>query len=411
MAAKRIPISIPFSAMEEYFQCSICLNVMQTTIVTSCGHRYCDKCIHEWVNRHHTCPCCNGILNTTQLIKDHQFDGLIDACMKEKEAAESSHFENVISSATDSGTSTGSGSTPVMTNTPVEEVLKKHLKTSLAAHELYFEDLRRQYMSKTHQLELTMRKDLERLQLDGLVPDVLNQKINELEESLAKKKSTLLNDVEQCQKLVAEAFDRYLTEHIPSLDILPVKVNVVLAGKGITIPDVTLKPDDVLTVIQSAVEEGLIQRGDQVIRWQPDGGKVLLVSPLSKQGEYNVVEIIEDISCGGDQYSGIQILSWFSKPVLQCHMKPGSDLVLYKSVVCESDLPKVCYAQQHKERGPSTVDYFTCKRCNFKWICRSCIQVCHKDHDIAPLVFNHKPTWACCYCPKKKTCHLQQQAS
>ena len=30
-------------------------------------------------------------------------------------------------------------------------------------------------------------------------------------------------------------------------------------------------------MIQTAVEEGLVQRGDRVIRWQPDGGKVLLV--------------------------------------------------------------------------------------------------------------------------------------
>ncbi|XP_076465056.1 uncharacterized protein LOC143296922 [Babylonia areolata] len=408
MAEKRIPISISVSVLEEYFQCSICLNVMQCTVVTSCGHRYCDKCIREWVDRHQSCPCCNRNLSIAQLIKDHQYDGLIDACKQQREAAESIYFEKIINTATDPDMSPGTSNTPVTTNTPVEQVLKKHLKSSLAAHELYFEDLRRQFEAKTHWLELTMRKDLERLQLDGLTPAALNQKILELEKRLAEKKSSLQADVEQCQELVAEAFDRYLTAHIPSLDILPVKVNVVLAGKNITIPDVTLRPDDVLTVIQTAVEEGLIQRGDRVIRWQHDGGKVLLVSPLSKQERYNVEDIIQDINSGGDNYPGIQILPWVSKPVLQCHMKPGSDLVLNNSVVCESDLPKICYAQQHKEQGPSTVDYFTCKQCNFKWICRSCIQVCHKDHDIAPLVFSHKPTWACCYCPKKKTCHLLQ---
>ncbi|KAL8595763.1 hypothetical protein ACOMHN_012182 [Nucella lapillus] len=647
MANKRIPISIPMSVMEEYFQCSICLNVMRGAIVTLCGHRYCDRCIQEWVDRHHTCPCCNRALTPAQLVKDHQFDGLIDSCLKEKEKAESSYFESVISSAVDPGSSSGSDNTPVMTNTPVEQVLKKHLKTSLAAHELYFEDLRRQFLSKTHQLELTMRKDMERLQLDSLLPDVLNQRINELEQCVAERTSSLMKDVEQCQSLVAEAFDRsaqaggmaggqtgrgngrgsdrqggwpgvrqaggmaggqtgrgngrgsdrqggwpgvrqaggmaggqtgrgdgrgsdrqgewpgvrqaggmaggqtgrgngrgsdrqgewpgvrqagemaggqtgrgdgrgsdrqgewpgvrqagemaggqtgrggegmvggqtgrgdgrgsdrqgrwpgvrqagggmaggqtgrgdgrgyltehipaldilpvkvpdgahpgpghpasegergamYLTEHIPALDILPVKVNVVLAGKDISFADVTLRPDDVLTVIQTAVEEGLVQRGDRVIRWQPDGGRVLMVSPLSRQLVYDAGEIIEDISSGGDRFPGIQLLSWLSKPVLQCHLKPGSDLVLHRAVVCESDLPKVCYARQHKENGPSTVDYFTCKTCNFKWICRSCIQVCHKDHEIAPLVFNHKPTWACCYCPKKKKCHLQQPTS
>ena len=52
-----------------------------------------------------------------------------------------------------------------------------------------------------------------------------------------------------------------------------------------------------------------------------------------------------------------------SKSLLQ---KPGSELVLYNSFMSESDLPKVCYAQKHKKEGPSKVDYFSCKQCNFK---------------------------------------------
>ncbi|KAK7116838.1 uncharacterized protein [Littorina saxatilis] len=399
MASRRMEIVIPVGVLEEYFQCSICLNTMHETVMTSCGHRYCDKCIREWVDRHHNCPCCNGPLDTTRLVKDHQFDGLIEVCKKEKEKGESAYFENLINTVTDPSTKANTG--------PVEEVLKRHLKTSLAAHELYFEDLRRQLESKTHRLELEMKKQGESLQLDGLTPHALNQKIEELEVRLAEKKSAMTADVEQCQHLVAEAFDSYLSTHIPSLAILPVKVTLVLADKDMRIPDVTLQPDDVLTVIQTAVEEGLVQRGDRVIRWQPGGGKVLLVSPVSKQPSYNVKEIIEDINQGGDAYPGIQLLSWLTKPVLQHHMKPGSELVLHDCAVCESDLPKVCYATKHKEEGPSKVDYFSCNQCNFKWICRSCIQVCHKDHDVAALVFNHQPTWACCYCPKKKTCRLQ----
>ena len=38
---------------------------------------------------------------------------------------------------------------------------------------------------------------------------------------------------------------RYLSTHIPSLDILPVKVTLVLADKGISIPDVIVQPNDV----------------------------------------------------------------------------------------------------------------------------------------------------------------------
>ena len=50
---------------------------MKDTHMTKCGHRYCGKCIIEWVDRQHKCPCCNTGLDREQLFKDHQFDSLI----------------------------------------------------------------------------------------------------------------------------------------------------------------------------------------------------------------------------------------------------------------------------------------------------------------------------------------------
>ena len=69
--------------------------------------------------------------------------------------------------------------------------------------------------------------------------------------------------------------------------------------------------------------------------------------------------------CITDVFSvqNISLISVVSKSLLQ---KPGSELVLYNSFMSESDLPKVCYAQKHKKEGPSKVDYFSCKQCNFK---------------------------------------------
>jgi len=39
-------------------------------------------------------------------------------------------------------------------------------------------------------------------------------------------------------------FSRYLTNHIPSLDVLPVRASIVLAGKNIVIADVTFQAND-----------------------------------------------------------------------------------------------------------------------------------------------------------------------
>ncbi|XP_025078140.1 E3 ubiquitin-protein ligase TRIM21-like [Pomacea canaliculata] len=393
--ASDLPIFIPARVVEEYFNCSICLNTMVEPNMTACGHRFCSKCITEWVDRHRSCPCCNGVLDSTRLFRDHQFDGLIDVCKKEIQNAESAYFDSLLKP-----------DQHMPPATPVEEVLRKHLKSSLAAHERYFQDLKQQFERKSQCLEFKMRKDLERLRLDGTPPAVLQLEIQNLEDALQEKKEALESDLQNCLKLVAEAYDRYLSEHIPSLDILPVKVTVVINDKGIRLPDIGLSPADTLTVIQTAVEEMLKQRGNEVIRWQPDGGKILLVSPLSKQESYNVPEILLDISMGGDSFPGIQQLSWLDKPVLQYHTKSGSELILHGCMVCQSDLPKVCYVQTYKQQGPKKVDYYSCSQCGFNWICKSCIQVCHKDHPVTPHVLNHQPTWACCYCPKKKTCHL-----
>ncbi|PVD19856.1 hypothetical protein C0Q70_20349 [Pomacea canaliculata] len=279
--------------------------------MTACGHRFCSKCITEWVDRHRSCPCCNGVLDSTRLFRDHQFDGLIDVCKKEIQNAESAYFDSLLKP-----------DQHMPPATPVEEVLRKHLKSSLAAHERYFQDLKQQFERKSQCLEFKMRKDLERLRLDGTPP--------------------------------------------------------------------------------AAVEEMLKQRGNEVIRWQPDGGKILLVSPLSKQESYNVPEILLDISMGGDSFPGIQQLSWLDKPVLQYHTKSGSELILHGCMVCQSDLPKVCYVQTYKQQGPKKVDYYSCSQCGFNWICKSCIQVCHKDHPVTPHVLNHQPTCACVITTKRE---------
>ena len=53
------------------------MNALTNTTMTQCGHRYCFTCIKEWVDRKHTCPCCNANLDQKSLFKDHQFDSLI----------------------------------------------------------------------------------------------------------------------------------------------------------------------------------------------------------------------------------------------------------------------------------------------------------------------------------------------
>jgi len=58
-------------------------------------------------------------------------------------------------------------------------------------------------------------------------------------------------------------------------------------------------------------------------------------------------------------------------------------------------------------------DYYQCKTCAIKWVCSRCASTCHAGHEVVPFQMDHTPTWACCYCAKKKAktgCKLCQRS-
>jgi len=61
----------------DHLTCPVCMGRLQHTHLTTCGHRYCESCIRECIDRLRRCPCCNAALRHDQLIRDAQFDGLI----------------------------------------------------------------------------------------------------------------------------------------------------------------------------------------------------------------------------------------------------------------------------------------------------------------------------------------------
>ena len=61
----------------DHLSCPVCMGRLQHTHMTACGHRYCESCIRECIDRLRRCPCCNTALRHDQLIKDAQFDTLI----------------------------------------------------------------------------------------------------------------------------------------------------------------------------------------------------------------------------------------------------------------------------------------------------------------------------------------------
>jgi len=65
---------------------------------------------------------------------------------------------------------------------------------------------------------------------------------------------------------------------------------------------------------------------------------------------------------------------------------------------------QVCFSLEFQKDSPTPqlVDYYHCRTCNIKWVCSRCAVTCHAGHDVCLYLQNHQPTWACCYCAKKK---------
>lgn len=70
--------------------------------------------------------------------------------------------------------------------------------------------------------------------------------------------------------------------------------------------------------------------------------------------------------------------------------------------------------KQQEQQQLERVDYFTCGECKLNWLCASCARHCHGGcRDVKPFMLNHLPTWACCYCSKKRSplgCKLEKNS-
>ncbi|CAH1795891.1 unnamed protein product [Owenia fusiformis] len=414
MACDDLPINIPVTSLSEYFNCPVCMCQMRNTLSTTCGHRYCAKCIEECVNRLHKCPCCNQALTVKELHKDPLFDEMIVTFNSQKLKAEKEYFDNLIEKANpgpfkdNAVPSTSQGAiTQNAPNifSPVELVLKEHLKKSLANHERCCQSLKQDCDRRQHQIDIEMRKLKEDLYSEGLTDRELEQQLSDLQQSCERQKSEVQLEMTKCVQLIAEAYDKYLSEHIPDLAVLPVKVSLSLLSKGITLPDVQLQPFHSVEDIIKMFKSKMVDRGDRIVHI-PEDARLISFGPFMKKGIFEMEQASREVVNHGAHNPDILILPPGSRPLLQFALKPSSVIALYGKIQCESDLPKQCFATTFQKDAGQKVDYFSCKDCKINWVCRPCMEVCHKEHSATPHIMGHQPTWACCYCPKKKKCRM-----
>ncbi|XP_006811660.1 uncharacterized protein LOC102803824 [Saccoglossus kowalevskii] len=402
MEDEELPLSIPVKALWEHMTCPICMSVLCNTYMTPCGHRYCKECIIECVNRRHKCPCCNtDVHKVRDLLHDHQFDVLIQNIREAKEMAEKTYFEELIHTVVSNANSLDVNNS----HSPVEEVLKKHLKEGLAAHENYYQELRTQCNHQIQMIEKELAGSTAELQKQTQVQTDFEVKLKDLNEKYEYRKQTFLSELENCGRMLSQAYDRYLTEHLPTPSLLPIKVSLVLLNKEITFSDVQIKPNYSISHIQDILKSKMHSRDDPIITFDDDV-RFILVGPFVKRSLSETHQLVNDVVQHEVVHTDVVLLPRNCCPILQFGAKSGSEIIITGRVKSQSDLPKLCFATTFEEGRGDSVDYFTCRDCGFNWVCKPCKESCHKDHMTVPYIMNHHPTWACCYCPKKKKCVL-----
>jgi len=377
----------------------VCFEPITDCFITPCGHNFCKGCIFECINRKHSCPCCNHETIKTQLVKNHHLDNLLSIINKEKDEASKAYFAALINSAPkEFSETTGSSAapTPPKELSPIETLFHKHMKRSLVAYEEYYQELKAKYEKSENTIKEGFVKQMadaqsrledrmRQLRNSGQGRDLkgeTDKMVAQLTAECEAKISELQQSFEQSIALLMNSYDSFMKESAPLPSFLPVVVAVVIPSHSIRLDKVALKSTDGVRELKTLLMHRLEELGNPLVSF-------------SKSAVF-VLRGVHDQTVLDDE----------DRPILQYRPDPGSEIILKGEIKLKSDQPKECITYNFQKSANLTCDYFACKECKFNWICRNCATECHRGHTLVEYIKDHKPTWACCYCVKNKTCRI-----
>ncbi|KAI6660784.1 Tripartite motif-containing protein 12A-like [Oopsacas minuta] len=380
-------MTVNLSPILDFFNCPICTEQLTNTCTTVCGHRFCHKCIEECIDRRSQCPLCMRFLNSSHVSKDFQYDELIRVVIDQKVKGEELYFKRLADEATQNAFSKEENLSPV------EQVLQKHLKNSLASYESYLHKIKLDYSRKLEECKQKMTsRRMQSLSMNGKVE--LKQK--EIEAECKKEQQKIQDELDRAIELLAQSYDMYLSKNLPQPSTLPVKSTLFIECFDLTIPDFEIGPMERISEIIPRLTDTIHCLGHDIIGVGKDV-KFL----LAKGNTYR-----EDNVKGAEAESDSIIqLELNTKPVIECGLQPGGEIRITGQLLQRSDLPKQCIIKTFTVGNK--VDYSTCTTCNINWVCETCAETCHAKHDTKPYIAGHSPQWPCCYCPKKKLCKIK----
>jgi len=307
-----------------------------------------------------------------QLVPNKQFDRVINIITSEKDKASKIYFDNLIN---------GSINNPIQSNnkitvSPAEQALLAHIQKHIKNYHDYQKKLDE---NTTSRKQLIKEKYSTLIKAAQAKKDLKEKRRLKVEREEKNNELTLLHG--ETTKIIEKTLDKYHKEFtVPPL-IFPVIVHISIPHKNEVIKYVQLEPHDTVVTLRQEVTRYMESKGDTVLSFE----KVNIFALVQAEGE-----------------PGIPITDDHILLIEHYNPDPGATFVLQGHLKCAKDAPKRCYKVMHATLDKIvSIEYFTCRTCTLNWLCSACVENCHKGHDVASFV-THTPTWACCYCHKKK---------
>ncbi|KAN0011688.1 hypothetical protein ACTFIU_007254 [Dictyostelium citrinum] len=408
-----LDLSIPVKSLLEDITCPICLNFIEECSTLSCGHNFCHKCVSECINRNHKCPLCNKAALKENIYRNHQFEKIIKIIRIEKEKSKTIYYDNLIAGASNGKITTTTTSNTNKNNndnnnnndkllnvnednsnsSPVEQLFKKYLKSSLISFESHYQDLSKPYNENVKKINSQMQENIDRVSGNTSTASMSEILIDQIRKEYQIKQDKLKADFKISTNYLLSSLEDYLKKAAVPPSFINIYTSIIIPERDIIFDHCSFKPTSCLSDIRATLVEKLNSRGDkfQFVSFNDDSHFVALkpASMLIDGSDSNEIKLIDEL-----------------KPLYFYQIPQGSKIQLRGGIQLKGDIPKECFKKLYVPNQNMTMDYYRCEDCKVNWICKNCSEFCHKGHKIVSYILNHKPTYACCYDEKYKCCKL-----
>lgn len=386
-------------AIVDPLTCAICSDLFNKAVVTSCGHTFCEACIHECLNLKHVCPLCNkdGI-TVDKLVRNLALDGVIESVREASASADEQYTSDLFVRArnnmnmnTETTATTGATNSTLPT---LEATFASYMSETLLAFRNHQANLDAMHRRRLAQLQIACASDPQ----------------------FVFKQSELEKRHERASALMIEELCCYLGQTAVPPFLVPTTVTVVFRGGSKGARQREIRFDANLTGATTAadiwdlVREAVVSRGDEIIKTNSlrvvlhrrrrghEGHPAGDDHHTDAAGDDHHTDADQDVALGLD--SPMPLFSAVPEKRLD-----GARWMVYvegESLLKSDTEP--CFSRVFKKDTGQKTNYYSCLTCGIKWICPRCASTCHtaQGHEVVMYLKGHTPTWACCYCARKK---------